>query len=123
MSAHWQKHFKAGPRTGRFAATTEGVVGWVPKDAREGDLVVLLYGSDMPFVLRRAEKRGGGKDRGSRDTTYYRLVGECYIQGIMAGEAMMTTASSNRSRQVGRSDVDREGRNVEDTRETTFALI
>jgi len=122
IGGDWEKRFKAGPDTGRFAATSEGLVGWVPKDAREGDLVVLLYGSNVPLVLRRVlEKRGGEKDDSSRNTTYYRLVGECYIQGIMAGEAMMTTASSNRLR-TGRGD-DRKGHKVEDTREITFALV
>jgi hypothetical protein len=59
----------------RFAGTDQGFAGWVPQDARAGDVVAVLYGSRVPFVLRRVED---GK---------YRLVGECYIHGLMAGEA------------------------------------
>lgn len=60
----------------RFAATELGMIGYVPKAAVPGDFVVLFYGSSVPSVVRLD---GEGK------TT---LVGECYIQGIMDGEAM-----------------------------------
>ncbi|KAM6514257.1 hypothetical protein FALCPG4_015412 [Fusarium falciforme] len=60
----------------RFAGTNEGLVGWVPQGTRRGDMVVVLYGSRVPFVLRKV---GEGK---------YNLVGECYIHGLMAGEAV-----------------------------------
>ncbi|CAG9987024.1 unnamed protein product [Clonostachys byssicola] len=60
----------------RFAATELGMIGYVPKAAVPGDLVVVFYGSSVPSVVRLD---GEGK------TT---LVGECYIHGIMDGEAM-----------------------------------
>ncbi|PKS08414.1 hypothetical protein jhhlp_005125 [Lomentospora prolificans] len=60
----------------RFAGTDQGLAGWVPKGARKGDVVAVMYGSRVPFILRMAED---GK---------YRLVGECYIHGLMAGEAI-----------------------------------
>ncbi|KAL2678513.1 hypothetical protein Neosp_009260 [[Neocosmospora] mangrovei] len=55
----------------RFAATNMGTVGYVPMRAKKGDLVVILYGADVPFVVRR-ETSGR-----------YSLVGECYMNGIM----------------------------------------
>lgn len=60
----------------RFAATNIGLAGYVPMRAKEGDLVCILYGSDVPFVVR---KEAGGN---------YSLVGECYMHGIMNGEAL-----------------------------------
>lgn len=63
-------------RSRRFAGTNMGLVGYVPMRAKKGDLVVILYGADVPFVVRR---EAGGR---------YSLVGECYMHGIMYGEAM-----------------------------------
>jgi hypothetical protein len=60
----------------RFAATELGMIGYVPKAAVPGDFVVVFYGSSVPSIVRLDNK---GK------TT---LVGECYIQGIMDGEAV-----------------------------------
>lgn len=60
----------------RFAATELGMIGYVPKAAVPGDFVVIFYGSSVPSVVRLDDKG---------NTT---LVGECYIQGIMDGEAI-----------------------------------
>ena len=40
-----------------------------------GDIVVIFYGCRPPFILRSV-------------STGYRLVAECYVHGIMRGEAM-----------------------------------
>lgn len=40
-----------------------------------GDQVCILFGGNTPFVLRPCNE-------------YYQLVGECYIHGMMDGEAM-----------------------------------
>lgn len=42
---------------------------------RPGHIVVILFGSQVPFFLR---KHG----------SVYRLVGDCYVQGLMDGEAI-----------------------------------
>ncbi|KAJ4325090.1 hypothetical protein N0V84_003633 [Fusarium piperis] len=59
-----------------FAGTDMGLIGYVPMRAKKGDLVVILYGADVPFVVRR---EAGGR---------YSLVGECYMHGIMYGDAL-----------------------------------
>jgi hypothetical protein len=65
------------PFLSRMMMTTKkGYVDFVPKRSRAGDLVFVLMGSDVPLVLRRCEEG------------MYRLVGECYVHGIMEGEAM-----------------------------------
>ncbi|KAK2616822.1 hypothetical protein QQS21_000199 [Conoideocrella luteorostrata] len=56
--------------------TSAGFVGLVSLDCRVGDTVAIFLGSPIPFLLRRAEK-----------SLQYTLLGECYIHGIMHGEA------------------------------------
>ncbi|KAJ3549851.1 hypothetical protein NM208_g281 [Fusarium decemcellulare] len=68
----------------RFAATDIGLTGYVPMRAKKGDLVCILYGSDVPFVVR---KEAGGK---------YLLVGECYMHGIMEGEGLKIGATRDK---------------------------
>jgi hypothetical protein len=64
----------------RYLRTGNGFVGLVPYDTKEGDIIVILYGGPVPYVLRP-------KPSGS-----YILVGECYIHGIMHGEMLNDTA-------------------------------
>lgn len=61
----------------RFARTSKGYVGLVPSSVRVRDCIGLFKGANVPLVLRKA----GTKEAG------YLLVGECYIHGIMQGEA------------------------------------
>ena len=49
--------------------------GLVPDSTKPGDRVCVLHGSSTPMVLRRVE----------RD---FESVGECYVHGIMCGEAV-----------------------------------
>ncbi|EKG21901.1 Heterokaryon incompatibility [Macrophomina phaseolina MS6] len=58
----------------RFFVTRRGFMGIGPPCMREGDVVSILSGGIVPFLLR---------PRGE----YYKLVGEAYIYGIMNGEA------------------------------------
>jgi hypothetical protein len=65
-------------RTHRLMVTAHGRIGMVPHEARKGDLVGVFLGSDVPVLLRPGKS--------SRDPV--KLVGSCYIHGIMAGEAI-----------------------------------
>ena len=56
-----------------FITTKKGYLGLAPWGAHEGDVVCVLRGGDVPFVLR--EKEDG----------YWKLVGEAYVHGIMDG--------------------------------------
>lgn len=60
----------------RFCASSRKYLGWVPGFAQVGDLICIFKGGNVPFVLRHAEGDN------------YKLIGECYIQGIMNGEAL-----------------------------------
>jgi hypothetical protein len=60
----------------RIATSKRRYLGWVPTPTKPGDLICIFLGSEIPFVLR---EEGSG---------YYKLIGECYIHGIMYGEAL-----------------------------------
>ncbi|QIX02031.1 hypothetical protein AMS68_007548 [Peltaster fructicola] len=65
-----------GPTRGRVViVTATGYMGLAPHGAQEGDLLFVVLGSDVPYLLRH-------KDDG------YELIGEAYLQGIMHGEAL-----------------------------------
>lgn len=70
----------------KFALTHRQYVGLVPMKAEPGDQVFIPYGGEVPFILRKMTE---GKDA-------YLLVGECYIHGIMSGEAMGTTRAEEK---------------------------
>jgi hypothetical protein len=50
-------------------------MGLFPQSVESYDLICILYGSQVPFVLR--PKNG-----------HYQLIGECYVHGKMDGEVI-----------------------------------
>lgn len=60
----------------RRAMTRKGYICQVPPEVQQGDVVAIFYGCDLPYVLRPS-RRGR-----------YRLIGNCYVHGIMDGEAL-----------------------------------
>ncbi|KEZ43251.1 hypothetical protein SAPIO_CDS4947 [Scedosporium apiospermum] len=60
-----------------FCATENGFMGRVPIGTRVGDVVVILLGAKVPFIVRKYE-----------DFDMYYLVGECYVHGVMDGEML-----------------------------------
>jgi hypothetical protein len=58
----------------RRCLTRKGYLGHVPRTARIGDVICVIRGGDVPFVLRA-------------EGTSYRLVGQSYLHGFMKGEA------------------------------------
>lgn len=63
----------------RLFLSDKGYVGLAPDDAQTGDVVCILFGALVPFVLR--EKVGRRQ---------YQLIGEAYVYGIMDGEFLAT---------------------------------
>ncbi|KAH8646504.1 heterokaryon incompatibility protein-domain-containing protein [Tricladium varicosporioides] len=66
----------------RLCKTKNGRLGFAPKAAQEGDLICVLYGGEVPYVLR-PWKHG-----------YFLVIGECYLDGIMHGEGLSEDAPS-----------------------------
>jgi hypothetical protein len=57
------------------------LLGLVPARAKKNDLICILAGCSVPVVLRRVD---GDKLKGE---VFYTLIGECYVHGMMDGEA------------------------------------
>ncbi len=57
----------------KFAMTSGGLMGWVPLAAQPGDAVCYFERNQLPFVIRRVGTDG------------WRLVGDCYVHGMMRG--------------------------------------
>ena len=65
----------------RLINTVSGRLGLAPEMAKKRDLVCILFGCSVPIVLRQQKDAGTGEE-------YFQLIGECYIHGIMEGEAL-----------------------------------
>ncbi len=64
--------------TGRRLFTTEkGYLGLGPADARERTLICVLHGGPVPLLLHKNTRH-----------QYYNFIGECFIHGLMNGEAL-----------------------------------
>ena len=62
----------------RLFATNRGYIGLGPPEMRKGDQVYIVSGGEVPYLLRPIS--------GPRPRTF-ELVGDCYLHGIMYGEA------------------------------------
>jgi len=61
-----------------------GYVGMGPAYMRPGDVIVVLGGASLPFIVRPAVDGN------------FRLMGECYCDGIMDGELVAARKSANK---------------------------
>lgn len=75
-------HINAGKR---LFKSRRGYIGTVPETALPGDLICVVVGGRVPLVLRLMEM--SDEMRNSEDRRYT-FVGDCYVHGIMDGEAM-----------------------------------
>lgn len=71
----WSRAANGASKNRVFARTNKGYYLLGPKVMVQGDVVCVLYGGKMPFVLRPWGQ-------------YFLLVGECYVHGVMNGEVM-----------------------------------
>lgn len=60
---------------GRLMNTFQGLMGTAPLTARPGDFICVFPENNAPVLLRRK-----GCD--------YQLIGECFVEGLMKGEAI-----------------------------------
>lgn len=91
----------------RFFITEGGYMGLGPDDTKEGDSIAILMGSRVPLMIRNAGLRKvptevmidsddfntpiGPQPFDAANTaqkTCYKLIGDCYVHGIMSGEAL-----------------------------------
>ena len=62
----------------RLVTTETGFLGLAPDEVEVGDTVAVILGCNFPVLLRPF-------DNG------YKYVGECYVDGVMDGEAIEAT--------------------------------
>ncbi|KAG7153063.1 Heterokaryon incompatibility protein 6 like [Verticillium longisporum] len=65
----------------RLAVTEKGYLALIPPLAEVGDMVAVIPGTAVPFILR---EKGYDVDMSEK---VYTLVGESYVHGLMNGEA------------------------------------
>lgn len=68
-----------------FGTSTQKLLGWGPSLTHRSDILCIIIGAMTPFLLRPVENDGVDK---FSTTQRYRLVGECYVQGLMKGEGL-----------------------------------
>ncbi|KAK9413750.1 putative Heterokaryon incompatibility domain-containing protein [Seiridium unicorne] len=78
-----------------FFHTSEGARGLCPPMASEGDIVVVLYGGRVPYILRRLKS---SVDDIAAAGNEYHFIGECYLQGYMHGLAVAQVEDGNHER-------------------------
>jgi hypothetical protein len=71
----------------RFFVTAEGRMGIGADTMKEGDIVTVLFGGKVPYVLRPS---------GSR----YRFIGECYVPALMGGEIVQRWRAGGRKQAI-----------------------
>ncbi|KAE8452941.1 hypothetical protein EG329_012128 [Mollisiaceae sp. DMI_Dod_QoI] len=96
---HSYAHYEYASRTGAvechphcFFSMLNGMTGLCPSMAQEGDLIVVLYGGTVPYVVRSSDKIVSTPDvKVGRQVGF---VGECYLPGYMDGEAIESMKDS-----------------------------
>lgn len=88
ITDHWERYavieesiYRWASRR-RFCVTRHGQLAFVPKDSTKGDIICVLFGGEVPYVLRPL-----------KDGSYV-VVGECYQARIMNGESLSHDAAS-----------------------------
>lgn len=132
---HWKAHWMYGPRSKLptvvvdtklnssqddrtnagfpchdrcFFVTHDGLFGLCPAPAQEGDLIVILNGGMVPFLLREATANTieqpnstiSGNILGPTISVQYEFIGECYVHGKMNGEVSREQTQNGRSTEI-----------------------
>ena len=80
-----------------FITTKKRYFGFAPKKTGEGDLVVVLAGGDLPYIIRRVSRAEQARtifgssvqsETAHRlfSRRFYNILGDSYVHGIMDGE-------------------------------------
>ncbi|KAK4159411.1 heterokaryon incompatibility protein-domain-containing protein [Cladorrhinum sp. PSN259] len=67
--------------------TVGGRLGWVTVEAAPGDAIFVLYGGKVLYVLREL------------DSGHHQLVGDCFVHGLMGGEALYGNQTAGEPRE------------------------
>ena len=65
-----------------FFMSDRKFMGVGPDDVKENDIIVVFFGVRTPFIVRPAPFYGTG---------VFKIIGDCYVDGFMDGEALKTS--------------------------------
>ena len=77
----------------RLIITENDLLGLAPEMSKKHDLICILYGCSVPVVLREMVDP-------VTDEEYFTFIGECYVHGIMDGEAFVLARSRSENGQI-----------------------
>ena len=77
----------------RLVITEHEFLGLAPEMSKKRDLICILYGCSVPVALRRMLDP-------VTDEEYFTFIGECYVHGIMDGEAFALARSRSDNGQI-----------------------
>lgn len=74
----------------RLFFTSNGYMGLGPECLQQADILVVLFGGIVPFLLRSYKPPIADRYpcRGPEIEGYWKLVGDCYVHDLMSGQAM-----------------------------------
>ncbi|MCJ1438051.1 hypothetical protein MMC27_007438 [Xylographa pallens] len=72
----------------RLFISEAGHMGLCPESTEPADVICIIFGADVPFVLRPLQNG------------HFLLVGECYVDGFMDGQAILQVARDAKCRRV-----------------------
>ncbi|KAK5166139.1 uncharacterized protein LTR77_008400 [Saxophila tyrrhenica] len=78
-------HLNGCTNWSRITVTQCGLLGRVPHGTQQGDVVALFAGAQVPFVLRPP----------GEPETGFKVVGPCYVHGVMQGELSHVLTEEN----------------------------
>lgn len=76
-ASEYYRSLVAFQRSRSFFLTRAGHVGIGPHKIQAGDQVVILHGGEVPFAIRKRQS-----------SVCYELLGECFVDGVMEGQAV-----------------------------------
>ena len=86
---HYNGSVTANFQYRRFIRTSKGFIGVAAQRCLVGDLIVVLAGGRVPYVLRQMPPRETDSNGLGYSGTRYQILGDAYVHGIMHGEALL----------------------------------
>jgi hypothetical protein len=68
--------------------TQKGYIGLCPPNALIEDLIFIVPGLSVPIILKQVNGKEKGSYTNGGSAKSFKLVGECYVHGVMNGEAV-----------------------------------
>jgi hypothetical protein len=90
---------KTATKGRRFFNTKKGYFGFGPENCKVGDLVVVLAGGNVPYIIRPvthlSDRMRATMDLASK--ACYTILGDSYVHGIMDGEVFELVSESEQA--------------------------